>query len=399
MKVSIIGSGAQGYGTAEVLLEDPIVTEIRLSDINLETAKHVASELKNDKVSVHLVDASKVEDIMTVSKGVDLVVNAVIPRFNLNVMEAAFKVGANYIDMAFAPPYDLEHIESIFGQTKKWKKAGLTALTSTGGSPGVTNCLVARAAEQLDRVDEVHIKSGGRIKPGTKFLEGKQILSAGWSPETAWEDVAANPTIYEDGKWKEVPHWYGEEILDGIANTTCHAHEEVMTIPRFIKGINKMTFKMAGATVLVSKAILDLGLLSTEPVDIKGTKVVPRDLFYKIMPRIPTPEERAKMRETGAYLETERASVIEVIGEKDGIRTTISYRSLPRPSESQVERRGGGAGTFCGYFALMLLNGEIKTKGVIAPECLTKQERENYLDKLKEQGLLRRLELVERELK
>jgi hypothetical protein len=47
----------------------------------------------------------------------------------------------------------------------------------------------------------------------------------------------------------------------------------------------------------------------------------------------------------------------------------------------------------------MLLNGEIKTKGVIAPECLTTQERENYLDILKEQGLLRRLEIIEREIK
>jgi hypothetical protein len=46
----------------------------------------------------------------------------------------------------------------------------------------------------------------------------------------------------------------------------------------------------------------------------------------------------------------------------------------------------------------MLLNGEIKTKGVIAPECLTTQERESYLDTLKEKGLLRRLEIVEREV-
>ncbi len=399
MKVSIIGSGYQGYGIAAVLLEDPKVTEIRLSDINLETANRIALELKNDKVSAHFVDASKVEDIVTVSKGVDLVVNATIPIFNLNVMEAAYEVGAHYIDMAFAYSYELDYVESIYGQNEKWVKAGLTALTCTGGSPGVTNCLVARAADQLDRVDEVHMKSGGRIKPGTKFLEGKQIMSAGWSPETLWEDVAANPRIYEDGNWKTVPHWYGEEILDGIVHTTCHAHEEVMTIPRFIKGIKKMTFKMAGATVMASKAILELGLLGTEPVEVKGVNVVPRDLFFKLMPRIATPEERAKLREAGAYLETERVGFIEVIGEKDGIKTTISYRSLPYPSERRVQKPGGGAGITCGYFALMLLNGEIKTKGVIAPECLTTQERENYLDKLKEQGLLRRLEIVERELK
>ena len=227
MKVSIIGAGAQGLGMASVLLDDPMVTEIKLADLNLETAKNAAAELNSDAVSAHRVDASKVEDMVKLSKGADLVANAVIPRFNLNVMEAAFKVGANYIDMAFGPPYDLEWIESIYGQSKKWEKAGLTALTCTGGTPGVSNCLVARAAEYLDRVDEVHLKSGGRIKPGTKILEGKQIISAGWSPETLWSDISEKPTIYENGNWKRVPHWYGEEIIDGIAHTTCHAHEEV----------------------------------------------------------------------------------------------------------------------------------------------------------------------------
>jgi len=149
---------------------------------------------------------------------------------------------------------------------------------------------------------------------------------------------------------------------------------------------------------MASKAILDLGLLSTEPVEVKGVKIAPRDLFFKTVPRIPTPEERAKMMEAGAYLQTENVSVTEVVGEKDGLRTIISYRTLPGPSEGRRERGGDGAGVSAAYFALMLLKGEVKTKGVIAPECLTKQERESYLAKLKEQGLFRRLERIDRHL-
>ena len=112
--------------------------------------------------------------------------------------------------------------------------------------------------------------------------------------------------------------------------------------------------------MIAYKAILDLGLLSTEPVEVKGVKITPRDFFFKIMPRIPTPEERTKMMASGAFLETERVSVIEIIGEKDGVKTFISYRNLPDPSRKPKARPGGGAGILAAYNALMLLKGEIK---------------------------------------
>ena len=400
MKFAIIGCGAQGTTIAKYLAKSPRVTEISLGDISLERAEGLAEKLGSSRVSAVRCDAGKVKDVLRVARASDVVVNAVVPVFNLPIMEAAFRAGAAYVDMASGPPY--ENIAKQLAQDDKWRKAGLVALINAGFSPGVTNVLAACAADKLDRVDDILILSADKIKPGTKFLEGKEVLWETWSPETAWLDYVEPPVVYEKGKWKKVPPFHGEEIYEfpppcGLANITCHAHEEVHTLPRFIKGVKNVYVKFGWMPkALIAKALIELGLFDEKPIRVKGVEIAPRDFFFKLIRPVPTEEEVISKMEADAIIDTVKAFIVEVRGRKAGVRTIYKYSPI---SESYTDfheayKKYGRrileqldvVGVSTAILAHMLGSDEIKARGVYPCEALSYNERSAFLDKLKREG-------------
>jgi saccharopine dehydrogenase-like NADP-dependent oxidoreductase len=409
MKVLIIGCGEQGAAIARYLIEKPDVEEVRLADIDLKRADTLAKSLKSSKTSSHRVDAGNIEEMLKVAEGVDLIVNAVLPRFDLQIMKVALKSKANYVDMASGPPYV---IDEQLGQNEKWKKAGLTALINTGISPGVTNVLIARAADQLDSVEEVLIRSARKILPGTRVYEGKELILETWSPETLWQDYIEPPMIFENGKRKIAPLFGGEEVYKfpdpvGLCTVVYHVHEEVFTLPYFIKGLKKVNMKVGWQpTMFIAKALMELGLFSEKPVEVDGVKVAPRKLFFKLTKSIPTTDELVKKIEADVLLEIVWSIVIEIKGEKAGVKTTIKYFSAQPPMTLREEykkygrsflERPGIVGTSCAIFTYMLGSGRIKTKGVVPPEGLAREERDVFLKELTERGFVYK-EIMEKRL-
>ncbi len=409
MKVLIIGCGEQGAGIAKYLVRKGDIDVIRLADIDLKKANSLTKGLKSSKVSAHRVDAGDIEEILKVAEGVDVIVNAVIPRYNLSIMEAALRSNANYVDMASGPPYVTNE---QLGQTRRWRKAGLTALINTGISPGVTNVLIARAADQLDRVEEVFIRSATKILPRTRVYEGKQIFLETWSPETMWEDFIEPPVIFEDGKWKTAPLFGGEEVYKfpeplGPCTVVYHVHEEVFTLPHFIEGLRKVNVKVGWQpTLLIAKALMELGLFDEKPIDVNGVKVKPRKVFFKLTKPIPTKEELIRKIEAEELLEIVGSTVVEVKGEKTGEKTTYKYfpatppvtlREAYKKHGRSFLERPGVVSTSCAIFTHMVCSERIKTKGVVPPEGLAKKEREDFLIELAKEGFLYR-ELMERQL-
>jgi saccharopine dehydrogenase (NAD+, L-lysine-forming) len=95
----------------------------------------------------------------------------------------------------------------------------------------------------------------------------------------------------------------------------------------------------------------DTGFLSTEPVEIKGAKVVPYDLTLRLWGAIPESRDKGPA-----------ASGLKVIvkGERGGKRVTYTA--------DIVGRMAPGTGLPASIAALMMYAGDVKTKGVVAPE-------------------------------
>jgi len=371
-KVLIVGCGAQGKVLSTYMARANEVDEVRLSDINLEACRKHADWLKNDKVCIHRLDASKVDEVSPLAKGVDVVVNAVIPRFNLSIMDAALKAGAHYIDMAFGPPY--ENLEKELERSEKFKDAGLTAITGSGSAPGITNILVAHVTDKLDRVNDIVIRLAD-------VDEAKEPVST-WSPETLIADCVAEPVIFQDGKFKKVPPFSGEETYTfpdpaiGAQTLYYHVHEEPLMLGRFIgKGLKNVCVKMGGSGMMMIKALWEQGLLSDEPINIKGVNVAPRDVYLALTPPPITMEELQQKVKTGIIAEMYSVILVEVVGEKDGrVEHHILWTSGPKLRDIIKAMPVANSVSYVTGTGCWLL--------VITPELLEPASRRKFLDDL-----------------
>jgi len=394
MKVLVVGGyGAQGSVICTYLAKRPEVSEIVCAGRNLAKAKRLIERLKSDKVIPKKLDATKEDELTRAAKGKDLVVNATVPRYNLLVMDAVLNGGANYQDLASGPtntPMD-KFVSRQIERTPEYEDAGLTALINTGSSPGVTNLLARHAADNLERVSEIKIRYTG-------LMETKEFISI-WSPETAWADMAEDPFLYEHGKLQRVPPFSGEEEYTfpdpyGTQKVVHHHHEEVVTLPRFIgKGLRYVDFKMGDADIHIAKTIWQIGLLSEKPVNVKGIKIAPRDVFVSAIPPPLTMEEVEQKIREGILVDASECGVVEIAGEQAGekIRYRYEWPTLNVREANKiipgVTQESYCTGVPAAIFAWMLGKGEIKTTGVIASECLELKARNIILSKLAEMKL------------
>jgi saccharopine dehydrogenase (NAD+, L-lysine-forming) len=390
MKICVIGAGAQGSVIAKILAEDPEIDMVVLADISAGLLQRVAKKIDSSKLTTERVDAGNPDDLARVLKGSDVAVNATLPNYNLPIFHSALKNGANYIDFAEDWPLRERFLEQL-ETSDKWKKAGLTAVKHQGITPGVTNVLARYAADRLDKVDEIRIKTAWRDPSEEK--EMVPTWSPGWSVETAILEWTADPIVYENGEYKRYQPFSGFETHAfpepvGPATVCWVEHEEIVTLPNFIgKGLKYVDIKMSPD--IIAGILINIGLAGTEPIEVKGAKVKPLDVLLKLTkPAIEQIEELNKTLEAQAA-EMVSCLAVQVKGEKAGQKVEEYVYTITSESDTREWLRKYG--TTNGWVpipavatAKMLAKGEIKVKGVIAPECL---EPEPFLHKLIEMRL------------
>ena len=378
MQVLIVGAGAQGGPCASILARDKDVSKIILGDMNLDLANKVKDKVNSDKLTAVKLDAGKVEDIEKAAQGMDVIINLTLVRFNAKIMKAAVNSGAHYVDAAMDYPLWTQLVENQpLDLDDEFKKAGLTALVSCGGSPGITNVMARYACDKLDRVDAIKIRLGSKLlgKP-------KEVVSAwtpGWCPEIALTDYADATPVFEDGKFKDYPAFSGCEEYNfpdpvGPVLVYHHHHEEAPTLARFIgKGIKYIDFKYPVDPAAGS--LVKMGFASYEPIDVKGAKVAPIDVVMKLVRQpvntfFTATEDSIKVPSNSAS-----SMVIEVIGAKSGEDVKYTLFRLPATTEGNLAlfRKFGTTTVFVAIPAIvgakMCMAGDADS-GITAPECL-----------------------------
>lgn len=383
LKFLVVGAGGQGAPCASILSRDKDVSEIVLADVNLVLARKVKDKIKSDKVIVKHVDAGKTSNLIKVAEGVDAIINMTLPRFNSNIMNAALKSGAHYVDSALGEPIWKQLIEhQPLELNDEYKEANLTALIACGGSPGVTNVLARFICDKLDRVGEIRFRFGGKSTEKPKDIVG--AWDPGWCPEVALQDYANDATVFENGDYKTHPpfsSWEEYNFPDPVGPVliSFHSHEEPVTLPRFLgKGVRRVDFKYPIDTL--AGALIKLGFASSEPIEVRGVQVAPMDVLMKLV-RPPVNDFLVEDESTVKLpLKYAFAEVMEVEGEKSGKKVTYKVTLIhQQTAEERLEmyRRFGTANIYVSIPAIvgakMCIEGEAE-KGVIAPERLNPTE-------------------------
>lgn len=389
-KILILGTGAQGSTVAQRMDEEPNVSEIICADYDKKAVDELVKILKKGR-GVQ-VDANKVENIVEVAKGVDLIVNALPVQFGLKVMEAALKAKTNYQDFAATDtgeePWPILMERLLKGEmNERFKEIGKTALICTGSAPGVI-CVAARnAMRYLDSCESIYMY----VYEGVK---AKRFLPFWWSPETAFQDMYDVPYCFTNGKVTETES-FGLPVLKkfkGIDETIRlveHAHEEPVQMGINSKecflGAEEIFFKYGGSGVETAELLHKMGMLSKEPIEIKGTPIVPLDMTLTLTP--PAPKYTSEIQEIlDEGLESDTgAMLIEAVGMKDGKRVMVeTYVNSLGCVEAFERSKLTGEMYFTGQggalFTKMFVDDKFLQKGLISSDMLTFDQVDYYLD-------------------
>jgi saccharopine dehydrogenase-like NADP-dependent oxidoreductase len=141
-----LGCGITGLVCAEQLTKNTRVDEVVLADARTDAAEAMAARVKSDKISLKNVDGTKVANLKKLLKGADLVISSLPWQLNKRVLETAASMGIDYVDFCLT----LDRIEEYEPMVKMVKDAGITALTSAGEDPGISDSFARVGANLLD---------------------------------------------------------------------------------------------------------------------------------------------------------------------------------------------------------------------------------------------------------
>jgi len=299
MKVLLVGVGGVGEAIAIMAAAHPWMEQMVLADYNKSRVEEVQTKLGNpQRFPGEWVDASKREMVEVLARkyGVDLIMNACDPQYNMPIFDAAYAVGCHYMDMAMSlsqphpvDPFNQSGIklgDLQFAKSKDWEEKGILALVGLGIEPGMADIFARYAQDHLfDEIEEIGIRDGANLEVhGYEFAPNFSI----W---TTIEECLNPPVIWEQERGWFTTEPFSEpelfEFPEGIGPVECVniEHEEVLLIPRWVK-TKRVTFKygLGDEFISVLKTLKMLGLDNKEPIEVKGVKVAPRDVVAACLP-------------------------------------------------------------------------------------------------------------------
>jgi saccharopine dehydrogenase-like NADP-dependent oxidoreductase len=212
------------------------------------------------------------------------------------IFTGAFDAGATYLDMALSlsephpeEPYAEPGVklgDAQFARADAWEERGLLALVGMGVEPGLSDVFARYAQDHLfGSIDQVDVRDGANlVVKGYDFAPSFSI----W---TTIEECLNPPIVWEKERgWFTLPPFSEPETFtfpEGIGPIDCVQieHEEVLLIPRWID-CRRVTFKygLGDEFIEVLKTLHKLGLDATDPVEVRGREISPRDVVAACLP-------------------------------------------------------------------------------------------------------------------
>jgi saccharopine dehydrogenase (NAD+, L-lysine-forming) len=358
MKATILGCGTVGSTAALTLSASGQFSELAIADLNVEAAMKVASVCQVEAEAIKC-DASDVSTIKEVIRGSDVVLNCVGPfyEYGPRVLKAAIQGGVNYVDVCDDYDATVEHLKMDIDA----KKAEITALIGMGSSPGLANLIAKFAAENLldevDAIDIYHAHGGERT-------EGAAVV------KHRIHSMEMDIPVFLDGEFKTVRLFEEsgkalEKEVEfpgiGVYRVYAYPHPETLTLPRYIKGVRRVTnlgLVLPPEYAELIKTIVRIGMTSDKPIKVGNTEISPLDFAVAFIL-----SKREELLEKAGLKGPVGCLKVVVTGKKGGIvRYSFSLTS-------RGQGMGEGTGIPAAIGTILMVKGKITEKGVLPPEA------------------------------
>lgn len=342
MKVMVLGgAGDMGSRAVRDLAQQPEVKTLIIGDYNEAKAKALAGSL-GPHVRAVQVDANDPRSLAAAMELCDVVASAVGPfyKFEVKCARAAIEAGRHYLSLCD----DYDAAQGVLGLHDQALQRNVTVLTGMGWTPGLSNILARKGADQLDSVDEIHVHWGG----SSSDSEGFAVIL-----HTLHIFTGLVPT-YRDGELVAVQAGTGRERTRfpapvGEVDVYHLGHPEPVTLPRSFRGVRRVTLKgglTEGFLVSLAKMLSQFRMTDTPT---KRHRIA-----ALIKPLLPT------LGKIGKPVNPCSAIRVEVRGIRGGQPARVVY--------SAADHMNNLTGLPLAIGAVMIGRGDITARGVVAPE-------------------------------
>jgi saccharopine dehydrogenase (NAD+, L-lysine-forming) len=291
-RVLIVGAGGVGGVVAHKCAQaKSVFSEVILASRTLSRCEKIrdqVKELQGREIQVERVDADNVEETTALLERLkpDVLINVALPYQDLPLMDACLAAKVPYVDTANYEPREVAKFEYKWqwAYRERYERAGLMALLGSGFDPGVTNVFCAYAQKHL--FDEIHTVDIVDCNAGS---HGK-AFATNFNPEINLREVTAKGRYWENGAWIETKPMEISQMIDfpGVGERKAYLiyHEELESLVLHLKGLKKIRFWMTfGDEYLTHLRVLqNVGMTRIDPVDYKGTPVVPMEFLKSLLP-------------------------------------------------------------------------------------------------------------------
>ncbi len=375
MRMLVLGAGLQGSACAYDLLQNPEVTEVRLADLQIDHLAKFLAPYSGKRLVPTPLDVRNKEAVGALMRECDAVMSAIPYYFNLDLAKSAAVAGVHFCDLG-------GNTDIVFEQKRldaQAREKNITIVPDCGLAPGMVNILSEHGIRQMDTVEEVRIFVGGLPQNPEPPLNYQIVYSL----EGVLDYYTTLSWIIRNGEREQV------KALSEVEPVMFDAPVGELEAFHTAGGLSTMAFRYEGKIpsmeyktlrypghAAIMEAIRELGLLELEPIDVKGVKVIPRDVAVAAMgPRLTKPKGRDLV-----------ALRVSVKGMKDGRPKTAVWELVDRYDEtrdiSAMMRTTGYSLSITGQ---MQARGDITPAGVHTPDECVPAER--YIAELAKRGV------------
>jgi lysine 6-dehydrogenase len=358
MKLLVLGAGLQGCACAYDLLQNPAVTQVTLADLRPEKLPPFLRGDWGGRLRTVRLDVSDSAAVHATFAGHGAVMSAIPYYYNGPMAKAAVECGCHFSDLG-------GNTEIVLEQKKLDQEArakGISVIPDCGLAPGMVNILAAEGIRRLDQAEKVKIFVGGLPQSPEPPLNYQIVYSL----EGALDYYTTPSWILRGGRPVQIDALSEVESVEFPSPVgtleAFHTGGGISTLPFAYQGkidvMEYKTLRYPGHAAVV-RPIRELGLLANVPIDVKGKKVVPRDVFIAaVSPRLYKPEGRDLV-----------ALQVEVAGKKGRKPARVTFRLLDyydtKHGISAMMRTTGYSLSITGQ---MQVDGRVSTKGVHTPD-------------------------------
>lgn len=380
MKILVLGCGMQGRAVLHDLSKSSQVKEIICADINPEVISDFTRFLDMNKIKLQKLDVMDKKALISIMKDVDVVIDMLPIKFLKILAEAVLESKVSMVNSIYGHmmPKDID---------EKAIEKEITIMPEAGLDPGIDLILCGYGVSQMDEVYELHSYCGGI--PEKKAIDNPLSYKITWTWDGVLLSYKRPAKIIKNSKIINIPakdqhveKWIKKidfpnvGQLEVIPNGDAVIFADYLGISKTIRNTSRCSLRWPGHSEFWRK-MKDLNFLSDKPVKGLPFEITPHQFLAK------------HLEPLLQFKENERDIVVMrniIVGLKDGKKTKITFDMLDmRDLKTGLFSMNRTVGYTASIVAQMIVNGEIKRKGLLTPVKDIPYNR--FLDEISKRGI------------